>query len=223
MYFMNRADAGLQLAARLLKFKGQDGVVFALPRGGVILGAEVARRLGMSLDLVTARKIGHPLSSEYGIAAVTETGDLATNAAEIRRVDQSWFQRAVLEQQQEAHRRYRKYLGDRPRVPVTGKLAILVDDGIATGLTMEAAILQVRKHEPSRLVVAVPVVPHDTAARLRRLVDEVVAVDIPAHYLGAVGAYYEDFRQVSDDDVIKVLAEFYQESDAAWQRTSNQA
>jgi predicted phosphoribosyltransferase len=138
-------------------------------------------------------------------------------------VDQSWFQRATLEQQQEAHRRYRKYLGDRPRVPVTGKLAILVDDGIATGLTMEAAIIQARKHEPGRLVVAVPVVPGDTAARLRRLVDEVVAVDIPVRYLGAVGAYYEDFQQVSDEDVIRVLAEYYQEGEAAWQRTTSRA
>lgn len=105
---------------------------------------------------------------------------------------------------------------------MTGKLAIVVDDGIATGLTIEAAIIQVRKHEPGRLVVAVPVVPRDTATRLRHLVDEVVAVDIPAHYLGAVGAYHKDFRQVTDEDVAGVLAEFSQENEETWPRTSNQ-
>lgn len=221
--FKDRVDAGRQLADLLLRFRDQEGVVFALPRGGVVLGAEIARRLHMPLDLITARKIGHPLSAEYAIGAVTDTGETATNPAEFGRIDPSWYRREVQQQQQEAQRRYHAYLGDRPHVPVSGKVAIIVDDGIATGLTMEAALMQARKHEPGMLVLAVPVAPRDSVARLGRLADEVVTVNIPDHFAGAVGAYYDDFRQTTDEEVIALLKKCRAGTEATWPLKSNRA
>jgi len=205
VHFKNRVDAGRQLAALLRKFRGHAGVVYALPRGGVPVGAEVARELGLPLDIVTARKIGHPDSPEYAVGAVTEGGELAVNRDEIEHLDKHWFERAVAAQREEARHRRTAYYGKRPRPDVAGKVAIVVDDGIATGLTMEAAILELRRYKPGHLVMAVPVAPADTAARLGRLVDEFIAVETPVDYLGAVGAYYADFEQVSDAEVIALL------------------
>ena len=206
MRFKDRADAGRQLARTLAaRYAGQGGVVYALPRGGVTLGAEIARRLHMPLDLIIARKIGHPFNPEYAIGAVTESGELTSNPREVAHVDTEWFRRQIAVEREEARRRHQAYLGGRASPSATGKLAILVDDGIATGLTMEVAIRELRRQKPARLVVAVPVAPSDTAARFEREVDDLVALDIPEYYLGAVGAYYEDFRQVTDDEVIALL------------------
>jgi predicted phosphoribosyltransferase len=205
MRFRDMTDAGQRLAERLLAYRGQEGVVLALPRGGVVLGAEIARALDMPLDLVIPRKIGHPLSPEYGIAAVTESGEIVTNPWEVSQVDPQWFQNAVARERAEAARRRRRYLGDRAPLPLAGEIAILVDDGIATGLTMEAAIRDVKRQRPARLVVAVPVAPADTAERLRAQVDDFVALLVPEFYLGAVGAYYDHFPQVSDEEVIALL------------------
>ncbi len=173
-----------------------------------MLGAQIARALGMPLDLVIPRKIGHPLSPEYGIAAVTESGELVTNPWEVSQVDSAWFKRAVARERAEAERRRARYLGGRAPLPLEGKIAILVDDGVATGLTLEAAIRDVRRRRPARLVAAVPVAPADTAERLRAQVDDFVALDVPELYLGAVGAYYDHFPQVSDEEVIALLAPF---------------
>ena len=206
MRFRDRADAGRQLAHRLAaKYAGQDGVVYALPRGGVPLGAEIARRLHLPLDLLIARKIGHPFNPEYAIGAVTESGELASNPREVAQVRTEWFQHQIEVEREEARRRHRVYLSNRAPLSAAGKLAILVDDGIATGLTMEVAIRELRRQKPARLVVAVPVAPSDTAAKFARAVDDFVALDIPEYYLGAVGAYYEDFAQVTDDEVIALL------------------
>ena len=206
MRFKDRADAGRRLAALLQKYRGKEGVVFALPRGGVPVGAEVARALDMPLDLIIARKIGHPDNPEYAIAAVTETGELAANPQEVEGVNEDWYRRAVVAERQEAQRRHGRYLGDRPGVTAEGRVAIVVDDGIATGLTVTAAIKDARRRKPSRLVLAVPVAPRDTAGRLSRMVDDFVAVGTPEYFLGAVGAYYDDFRQVTDEEVVAILA-----------------
>jgi predicted phosphoribosyltransferase len=179
--------------------------VLALPRGGVVLGVEVAESLGMPLDLVIPRKIGHPQQPEYAIAAVAENGELATNEAEVRRVDHKWFRETVAREQAEAKRRRALYVGGRAPLALSGKVAILVDDGIATGLTMFAAIRDVKQRGPARTVVAVPVAPADTVARLRGEVDAVVTLDDGEYFLGAVGAYYNDFPQVSDDEVVALM------------------
>lgn len=209
MYFVNRVDAGRKLAKLLQKYRGQNGVVLALPRGGVPVAAEIARALQMPLDLVTARKVGHPGNQEYAIAAVTETGELAVNPDEVAEVDPGWFDRAVAAQREEARRRHERYIGDRPAIPVAGRIAIVVDDGVATGLTMRAAIMQTRKRKPGKLVLAVPVAPRDTAESLGQIVDEFIACDVPAMFMGAVGAYYQDFSQTTDEEVTALLAEMH--------------
>lgn len=207
MIFSDRTDAGRRLATLLAKYQTQQGVVYALPRGGVIVALEVARLLGWPLDLVIARKIGHPAQPEYAIAAVTEAGEIAANAREVDRVDPQWFERAVAAQRAEASRRHQVYLGKRQAPDVRDKVAIVIDDGIATGLTVRAALMALRARQPSRLVLAVPVAPADAASDLSDLVDEIVAVDLPHSFLGSVGNYYRDFHQVSDEEVIAALGE----------------
>lgn len=203
--FRDRQHAGEELARRLTPWIGRPGVVLALPRGGVPLAAVVAQRLGMPLDLIIPRKIGHPRNPEYAVAAVVENGTIALNKAEIATLDRDWFEQAVEREQQEAARRRRCYLGDRSPLSFEGKVAILVDDGIATGLTMEVAILDAKARGAQEVVIAVPVVPADTARRLAKMVAAVVAVEIAEQYLGAVGAYYDDFSQVSDQSVIELI------------------
>ncbi|BAU49515.1 phosphoribosyl transferase [Sulfurifustis variabilis] len=205
MRFRDRAEAGRRLAAALAGHVEGPGVVYPLPRGGVVLGAEIAAALRLPLDLIIPRKIGHPYSPEYGIAAVVESGEIVRNEAEVARVDASWFEQAVARERAEARRRRLLYLRGRAPVPVEGKTAILVDDGIATGLTMEAAIREAKRLRPARTIVAVPVAPPDTARRIGREVDAFVALEIPEFYLGAVGAYYDDFPQLTDDEVIGLL------------------
>lgn len=206
MHFADRSDAGKQLAAKLAeRYAQKDGVVFALPRGGVILGVEIARRLGMPLDLIIARKIGHPHNPEYAVGAITEHGEAVRSPYEIGTIPEPWFQRQAAIEREEARRRHQLYVGGRALLSTEGKTAILVDDGIATGLTMEAAIRAIRGQRPERVVVAVPVVPADTAAKLAREVDDVVALDVARDYLGAVGAYYDEFPQISDEEVIALL------------------
>lgn len=205
MRFKDRADAGKRLAQALKKYPGQDGVVYALPRGGVVLGAIVARALGMPLDLLIPRKIGHPLQPEYAICAVVESGEMVCNQREVARVDPQWFRQEVEAEREEARRRRELYLGGREPAPVEGKTAIIVDDGIATGLTMEVSIRDVRRRQPAHLVVAVPVAPPDTVERLAHEVDEFVVLDRSLYYLGAVGAYYDSFYQVTDEEVIALL------------------
>ena len=203
--FADRADAGIRLAKALKEYEGQPAVVYALPRGGVVLGAKVAHALSAPLDLILVRKIGHPEAAEYAIGAVTEDGDVVLNPAEAQSVDRSWLGNAVENQFHEAQRQRALFLQDRARIPATGQVAILVDDGLATGLTMEAAILHVRKQSPARIVVGVPVAAAETAARLQAEVDEMVALHIPAGTFRAVGSFYRNFDQVSDDDVVALM------------------
>lgn len=206
MRFKDRADAGQKLARPLVtKYGGQDGIVYALPRGGVVLGAEIAPRLRMPLDLITARKIGHPYNPEYAIGAVTERGEPVVSPRELANLSGEWFEAQVAAERREARRRHHVYLDGRAPLSPRGKTAILVDDGIATGLTMEAAIRELQQRNAGRIVVAVPVAPADTAARLAGTVDDFVALDIPEYFLGGVGAYYEYFPQVTDDEVLALL------------------
>lgn len=205
MRFRDRVDAGKQLAQALKKYQKHDGVVYALPRGGVVLGVEVARALDMPLDLLIPRKIGHPLQPEYAICAVVENGEMVCNQQEVARVDPQWFRQIVEAERHEARRRRELYLGGRKPAPIEGKTAIIVDDGIATGLTMEVSIRDARRRQPEHLVVAVPVAPPDTVERLSREVDEFLVLDASPYYLGAVGAYYDRFLQVTDEEVIALL------------------
>jgi putative phosphoribosyl transferase len=207
MRFRNRREAGLLLAEKLEKYKDEDVVVYALPRGGVEVGVEVARHLEAPLDLLIPRKIGHPEQPEYAVCALTEDGYLICNQDELERLDKKWLNAEVEKEKLEAKRRRQLYLKGRPPVPVEGKTAIVVDDGVATGLTVLAAVHEVRQRGPSKLVLAMPVLPRDIAELLRNRVDEMEVLDIPKTYLGAVGAYYDDFDQVEDDEVIRLMEE----------------
>jgi putative phosphoribosyl transferase len=202
--FLDRTDAGKKLAQALKVYKGQSVVVYALPRGGVVLGVEVARSLEAPLDLIVVRKIGHPLQPEYAIGAVAEDGYVVTNPDEIATLDMHWFDRAVAVELKEAQRRRSLFLQGRAPVVVRNKIAIIIDDGLATGLTMLAAIHEMRKRGPQKIVVAVPVAAAETSARLRPEVDDLVVLHTPV-WLGAIGAFYQRFDQVSDDEVVNLM------------------
>lgn len=207
MYFANRAEAGRLLAKRLAHVKDADVVVYALPRGGVSTAAEIARALDAPLDLVIARKIGHPRSPEYAIAAIAEDGHMIGSEEELAMVDPNWLEREKERQKEEARRRRMAYLGTRAPISAEGKVAVLVDDGVATGLTLRVGIKELRHRRPKRLIVAVPVIPSSTATLVRAEADELVALEIPDDrlYLGAVGAYYDDFSPVADEEVVALM------------------
>ena len=209
--FRDRVDAGRRLAEALSEYKDQPVVVFALPRGGVVLGAEVARFLDAPLDLIVVRKIGHPNAPEYAIGAVAEDGYVLSNPDETKFIDPTWLNDAASAEWREAQRRRRLFVGARQRISAKDKIAILVDDGLATGLTMEAAIHEVRKRGPRSLVVAVPVAASETAAKIKRHVDDLIVLQIPP-LLQAIGAFYEDFAQVTDEEVISQMQSFSQSS-----------
>lgn len=208
--FHDRSDAGKLLAQALKKYQGKEVVVLALPRGGVVTALEVAKYLKAPLDLVIVRKIGHPIQPEYAIAAIAEDGTLIGNEEELQAVDQEWLKEEKERQRLEAKRRRELYLKGRKKVSVENKIAILVDDGIATGLTMRVGIKELRARKPKKIVVAVPVSPKSTADLLKLEADEFVGLKVPRDedFLGAISAYYEDFAQVEDYQVITLLSNY---------------
>lgn len=208
MLFADRRDAGRRLAARLGHLRDRDPVVLALVRGGLPVAYEVAAALSAPLDVVLVRKIGAPMQPELAIGAVVD-GDrpeIVTNPHVMRMVgaSQSDIDAGARRQLAEIERRRVLYLGHRARVEVGGRTAIVVDDGIATGATTRAALHAVRRQAPARLVLAVPVAPADALADLAADADEIVCLDTPDPF-GAVGAFYQDFRQVPDDEVVALL------------------
>jgi putative phosphoribosyl transferase len=208
--FRDRRDAGIALADALAARDLADPVILALPRGGVTVGLEVARRLRAPLDLIMVRKIGVPFQPELAAAAVAngDAPEIVMNESVAARAGLSRDDIDAMAQVQlkEIARRRELYLKGRAAAPVEGRTAIVVDDGIATGATMRAALAAVRRRGPGRLVLAVPVAAPDTLAELQSEVDEVVCVRRPM-FLGAIGAYYADFDQVEDDEVIRMLDE----------------
>lgn len=208
MPFRDREDAGRRLAAELARFKGQDVVVYALPRGGAPVAAPVAAALDAPLDLVLVRKIGVPSQPEFAMGAVADGGAavVARNEDVIRMVGvgDAEFDAALRKQLAEIERRRKLYLGDRPRPDVRGRVAIVVDDGVATGATTRAALRAVRAMGPAKLVLAIPVAPTEALPALRAEVDELVCLE-DHEVFGAVGFFYRDFRQIEDEEVIDIL------------------
>jgi putative phosphoribosyl transferase len=207
--FRNRQDAGHALAKRLEHHRGMHVLVLGLPRGGVPVAAQVALALEADLDVVVSRKLGSPVSAELAIGAVTANGGRFLNDDVIRMLNVSdAYLTAVTETQQaEARRREALFRGSRPAPVIRGRTVILVDDGLATGATMRAAVRSVRQQHPKQLVVAVPVGSPEACAALRGEADEVVCLHEPK-YFGAVGNYYEDFTPTQDSDVQALLEEF---------------
>jgi putative phosphoribosyl transferase len=211
MSFQDRADAGRQLARALAAYKGQQPVVLALPRGGVSVAAEVAAALDAPLDVILVRKIGVPFQPELAMGAVVDGDEplVVRNEAVIRHagIGEAAFQAVCDSELAEIERRRQRYLGGRERIEVAGRSAIVIDDGIATGATMRAALRATRLRKPKKLILAVPVAPTDSLVVMRPEADEIVCLE--AHPdLGAIGYYYSDFRAVPDEAVIALLAQF---------------
>ena len=206
--FRDRRDAGRRLAQALAGLDLPNPVLLALPRGGVPVAVEAAGLLRAPLDLVLVRKIGAPGHQELAAGAIVDGSrpDLVRNEDVIRsyRIDESYLAAEALRQLAEIERRRRLYLGLRPRVPLEGRDAIVVDDGIATGATVRAALQAVRRARPRSLVLAVPVAPPETLAELGPLCDEIVCLESPPDF-HAVGQFYRDFGQVPDDEVVELL------------------
>ncbi len=204
MLFRDREDAARQLLALLREKRVAADLVLALPRGGVVLGQIVAEGLGVPLDLVIPRKIGAAGNPEYAIGAVTEAGIAVWNETEKKLADASWLEKAVAEETAEAKRRRTTYLPGGKRLPVKGKRVLVVDDGMATGLTMRAAVAELRAEGAKRITVAVPVSAQDTLAAMEPLVDRLIVPHAPETF-GAVGQFYGTFDQVTDDEVVAML------------------
>lgn len=215
MFFKNRQDAGRQLSQLLKKYKDTPVVVYALPRGGVVVAVEISRFLHAPIDLIFAHKIGHPFQPEYAVAAISEGGHMIGPASDIvQSFGKEWLEREKANQIKEIKRKREKYLKGRKEIPVENKIAILVDDGIATGLTMQVGINELKDRHPKKIVVAVPVAPKSTANLIKEMVDDFVGIEIEDYnFLGAVGAYYEEFNQVEDEEVIEILNSEYKHQD----------
>jgi len=205
MRFVDRRQAGKELAERLQGEVGGDVVVVALARGGVPVADVVAEALGAPLLALTPRKIGHPSQPEYALAAVCGDGPVVMGAGPAGAFDDAGWERAVASARQESRRRSERYGAVAPEIAVAERTVVLVDDGVATGLTLRAAIAAMRRAGASRVVVGVPVAPAATVARLRAEVDAVVAVWVPEPFPGAVGHAYARFEQVSDGEVLQTL------------------
>ncbi|HTE48588.1 MAG TPA: phosphoribosyltransferase family protein [Candidatus Paceibacterota bacterium] len=202
----DRSEAGKLLGDALSKYKNDKVVIFALPRGGVVVGYEVAKALKSSLDIIITRKIGHPSNSEYAICVVDERGSLLCNEGEAKSVDQKWLQEEIKRERSEAQRRITLFRGRRAPEEVKSKTAIIVDDGIATGFTIRLAVRSIKKQNPKKIIIAVPVAGEEALQELKKEgVDEIITLEPPEEFSGAVGAHYEQFEQVADDEVIRLI------------------
>jgi putative phosphoribosyl transferase len=204
--FSNRQHAGAMLAQRLLKYRGQHALVLALPRGGVPVAAEIARQLHADLDVMVARKLGAPDQEELAIGAVAADGTRFVNEELVHalRVSPTYLAEVTRREQQEAKRRERLFRAGLPQLDVAGRVVILVDDGLATGATMRAAVWSLRRAEPAKLIVAVPVGAADSCDALDSEVDELVCLHRPTPFY-SVGMYFRDFEQTTDDEVVTLL------------------
>jgi putative phosphoribosyl transferase len=204
-YFKNRVDAGNQLA-KALKPMSKSAIILAVPRGGVVVGFEVAKTLGVPLDVVIARKIGAPDNPELAIGAVAEDGTviLDENLVKMLHVAKGYISEEVERQKLEIKRRLLRYRGDVPYPSLTNREVIVVDDGVATGSTLKASLMSIRKKGAKTVIVAVPVSPPDTVSQLKKMADRVVCLQTPEPFY-AIGQFYEDFEQTGDEEVIKLL------------------
>ncbi len=208
--FKDRKYAGIQLAEKLTDFRGQRNVlVLALPRGGVVTGAEIARRLNSPLDVLIVRKIGHPWQPELAVGAISETGAVVYNEDVVSSpgVTKEYLRSEAAEQKEEIKRRQQLYRAGGKLDGLKGKIIILVDDGIATGATMKSAITTLKLEKIEKLIVAVPVAPLSTASEVRGMVDIFICLETPEDFM-AVGAYYLEFPQITDAEVVRLIEDF---------------
>jgi predicted phosphoribosyltransferase len=210
MVFRDRREAGRLLARALLKrgFTGKETLVLGIPRGGLVVADEVARALNATLDVIIARKLRAPYQPELGVGAIVD-GDHITVNQDLSRAagaTQEYLKGEIACQRKEIERRLRFYRGERPAPGVSGKTVIVVDDGIATGYTFRAALESLRQRRPEKLIAASPVAAYDSAEMLKAFSDEVVCLNAPVSFV-AVGSWYENFDQVSDEEALAILHE----------------
>lgn len=207
MRFLNRREAGKQLATKLMDFKAKDSLVLALPRGGVVVAREISEMLNLPLGTVLVKKLSHPYYPEYAIGAVAENDKPIYSSPEVTAINSSWLKTAEDDAHSLIEHRRQLYYGKHFVPPeVYKKTIILVDDGIATGLTMKAAIRHVRKLKPKQIIVAVPVASLSSIALIKPLIDQLIIVDNPNNFLGSVGSHYDEFEQISDREVKRLLS-----------------
>lgn len=199
--FRDRTEAGLMLARKLRKYKNEPGIVLAVPRGGVPIAYFVARELGFPIEVILTKKIGHPSNKEYAIGAAS-LNDYFIIPHEY--VTSEYVQNELIEIRSKLREMYKKFMGDKEPASLNGKTVIVVDDGIATGNTLLGTIQVLKKSKPAKIIIAVPVASSTAVEKLSKEVDEVVTVLIPEEFYG-VGAFYEDFSQVSDEEVLFYL------------------
>lgn len=206
MIFRDRIDAGRQLAQMLKKYTDTDTLIMAIPRGGVVVGYQISSELHIPMEIIVPRKIGAPMQPEFAIGAVAGSDVVIINEQAVLAlsIPQSYIIEEAKRQRQEIIRREQAYNTGRKRISPESKTVILVDDGIATGYTMIASARVIRKMNPARLIIAVPVAPPDSIQMLSREADEVIVVDTPEPF-HAVGAWYEVFNQTTDEEVIRLM------------------
>ncbi len=207
MIFKDRHHAGTLLAPLLTEFKGEkNAVVLGLARGGIVTAAAVAKELQLPLDVLCPRKLGAPFNPELAIGAISDQGEPFLNDNLIMQlgVSDKYIEDTIAKEKVTAQKRLQKYRQNRPRISLDGKTVILIDDGLATGATMHAAIKGVRATGAARVIVAVPVAPPDTVEEMRSEVDEILCLAAPS-FFAAVGQFYDDFSQTEDDEVVAFL------------------
>jgi len=204
--FKDREEAGKELARALVEFKGRNAMVLGMPRGGVVVAREVAESLGAQLDIVVTRKIGAPGQPEFALGAITQEGEVIVDsgAAEYVGATAEYLQEEARRKKSEVKERMRSLRGDLPYPSLEGKTVIIVDDGIATGNSMRAAVQSVRKRGPKEVIVAVPVAPREAVAQLSTEGARVVCLEQPRLFF-AIGEFYKDFQQVEDSEVRELL------------------
>ena len=212
MPFKDRVEAGKRLAAALREFEGKNVVVLGIPRGGVVVAKEVAEALGAPLDVVVTRKIEAPGEPEYALGAVTQEGEVIMDrqAAESLGASKEYLDAQIRQKKEEVRQRMARFRGDAPYPDLKGKVVIIVDDGIATGSSVVAAVMSVKKRGPREVVVAVPVAPIDAVESLKGEGNRVVCLETPGEFM-AIGEFYSRFDQVEDSEVKRIL-------DESWKR-----
>lgn len=199
--FHDREEAGVLLAAKLKKYKNEPGIVLAVPRGGVPVAYAVAKELGFPIEMILTKKIGHPMNKEYAIGAASLTDYFIVPH---ENVTEKYIEQELLRVRKRLKQMYTRFMGDKEPENLKGKTVLVIDDGIATGNTLLGTVNVLRKSNPGKIVIGVPVASKNAVQKLSKEVDEVVAVLIPEEFYG-VGAFYEDFEQVSDEEVMFYL------------------
>jgi len=207
MPFSSRVEAGKLLADKIKNIVSAKSIVLGIPRGGIIVANEIAKKLKLQLDIVLSRKIGAPLNPEFAIGAVSEDGNIFTDEDILRRekINKDYIERESKFQIQEIQRRIKKYRQVKEKISLKDKTVIITDDGVATGATMQAAAWSAQGDKPNKIIVALPVGPEDTLKRLKDSVDEVICLRVP-DFFSAVGQFYADFPQIEDEEVLALLS-----------------